>query len=95
MNLRNGVVYLPATKEEALDIETKLSKSTVQTSLFTGHKGTETSIKSFSGKDIEMMHIATHGFYWTEEESNRMGELRFIRNAANSDIVWQKNTTGN
>lgn len=33
-----------------------------------------------------MMHIATHGFYWTEEESNRMGELRFIRNAANSDM---------
>ena len=86
LNLRNGVVYLPATKEEALDIETKLSKSTVQTSLFTGPKGTETSIKSFSGKDIEMMHIATHGFYWTEEESNRMGELRFIRNAANSDM---------
>lgn len=78
MNLRNGVVYLPATKEEALDIETKLSKSTVQTSLFTGPKGTETSIKSFLER-YRMMHIATHGFYWTEEESNRMGELRFIK----------------
>ena len=86
LNLRNGVVYLPATKEEALDVESKLSKSTVQASLFTDQKGTETSIKSFSGKDVEIMHIATHGFYWTEEESKRMGELEFIKTSVNSDV---------
>ena len=86
LNLRNGVVYLPATKEEALDVESKLSKSTVQASLFTDQKGTETSIKSFSGKDVEIMHVATHGFYWTEEESKRMGELEFIKTSVNSDV---------
>ena len=86
LNLRNGVVYLPSTKEEALDIESKMLKSKIQVSLFTDKKGTETSIKSFSGKSMEIMHIATHGFYWTEEESKRMGTLEFIMNSANSDV---------
>ena len=61
---------LPATKIEAERIQKTLERMKVNTSLYTEKKGTEASFKALSGKRKDLLHIATHGFYWTEEEVN-------------------------
>ena len=60
--------YLPPTKIEAEDIEKALKSSAIKTKLYTDTTGTETSFKALSGKHIDIIHIATHGFYWKEHE---------------------------
>lgn len=60
--------YLPATKTEAENIEKALKSSVIKTKLYTDTTGTETSFKALSGKHIDIIHIATHGFYWKERE---------------------------
>ena len=41
-------------------------------------RGTEESFKALSGKNISILHIATHGFYWTETEARQTKDLDFL-----------------
>jgi CHAT domain-containing protein len=70
---RGGWVYLPGTKEEAEAISTTLSSRKVQNDLLEGENGTEESFKALGGAKKDVIHIATHGFYWTETETARSG----------------------
>ena len=70
---RGGWVYLPGTKEEAEAISSTLSSKKVQNNLLEGENGTEESFKALSGAKKDVIHIATHGFYWTETEAARSG----------------------
>ena len=79
LNLRNGAAYLPATKVEAEDINQSLKKTPIHSSLFTENIGTEASFKDLSGKKINLLHIATHGFYWTESEVKMKDHLNFLQ----------------
>ncbi len=79
LNLRSGVQYLPATKNEAEDICKALSDMRIKSTLYTDRIGTERSFKALSGKSPDILHIATHGFYWTEQEAKRMNRLDFLR----------------
>lgn len=63
---------LPGTKKEVERIQKTLKRMKVKTLLFTEKEGTEASFKALSGKRKDLLHIATHGFYWTEEEVNSM-----------------------
>ena len=63
---------LPSTKIEAERIQKILKQMKVKTVLYTKREGTEASFKALSGKRKDLLHIATHGFYWTEEEVNSM-----------------------
>ncbi len=63
--------YLPGTKTEAEAISTTLTSKRVQNELVEGELGTEESFKGLSGKKKNVIHIATHGFYWTETEAAR------------------------
>jgi CHAT domain-containing protein len=55
--------YLYGTLSEVKKIYDILKKNRIATVLYTDKKGTESSFKNLSGKDIDMIHIATHGFY--------------------------------
>lgn len=70
---RGGWVYLPGTKEEAEAISSTLSSRRVRNVLLEGENGTEESFKALSGAKKDVIHIATHGFYWTETETARSG----------------------
>ncbi len=70
---RGGWVYLPGTKEEAEAISSTLSSRKVHNDLLEGENGTEESFKALSGAKKDVIHIATHGFYWTETEAARSG----------------------
>ena len=70
---RGGWKYLPGTKEEAESISSTLTSKRVKNELLEGDAGTEESFKALGGARKDVIHIATHGFYWTETEAGRSG----------------------
>ncbi len=66
----NGWNYLSGTMDEVLNISSRMAKFDVDTTLYVGRKGSEKSFKNLSGKDVPILHIATHGFYIPESESS-------------------------
>ena len=78
LNLRDGVYELPATKIEAEEIDKALETAQIDTRLYTDTIGTEASFKAMSGSGVNALHIATHGFYWTEREAARLDGLAFL-----------------
>ena len=78
LNLRSGVSELPATKIEAEKIDKALETARIDTRLYTDTIGTEASFKALSGSGVNALHIATHGFYWTEREAAQLDGLAFL-----------------
>ena len=78
LNLRDGVYELPATKIEAEEIDKALETARIDTKLYTDTIGTEASFKALSGSEVNALHIATHGFYWTEREATQLDGLAFL-----------------
>lgn len=73
MGLRGGKEYLKHTKIEVDRIGEELNKAKWKCMLDTASLGTEESFKSLSGKNTNVLHIATHGFYYTKEEVDDNG----------------------
>lgn len=84
--LRSGVSELPATKEEVMTIDSTLAKAEIANKLYTGTLGTEASFKALSGAETDLLHVATHGFYWTENEANLMKQYSFLNSMSNSSM---------
>ena len=80
LNYRKGIAILPETLIEAVAIDSILKKRNIKNSLYTDIKGTEASFKALSGSGINILHVATHGFYWTEEETQYLDHLPFLSN---------------
>lgn len=78
LGLRGKVNYLPGTKTEADNITSTLLSGRVSTNLFIGDEGTEASFKDLSGKSVNLLHLATHGFFWNERSAKRHSYLNFI-----------------
>lgn len=72
LDLRAGWDYLPETLTEVNDIYSMLKKNNIQTKIFTDTLGTEASFKSIDHKPNSIIHIATHGFYYRENEVAEM-----------------------
>jgi CHAT domain-containing protein len=79
IGLRSGVEYLPGSHKEALLIDKLLKSNKVNDKLYLGEAGTETTLKALGGERVNMLHIATHGFYWSEREARRM-DFQFLNN---------------
>lgn len=60
-----------------------LSKKNIEYSIFKGYEGTEESFKSLSYSDVEIIHLSTHGFYWTNSQlkhkDNKSKDYSFMR----------------
>lgn len=84
--LRSGVSELPATKDEVMTIDSTLAKAEIANKLYTGTFGTEASFKALSGAGTDLLHVATHGFYWTEKEANLMKQYSFLNSMSNSSM---------
>ena len=69
-----GVNDLPGTLREATTISGLMDKSHFENTLTVGESGTEAAFKSISGQRRNILHIATHGFYWTKSEAERIAE---------------------
>ena len=78
LNMRSGVNYLPSTKDEAVEIDKTLRSKHVKTNLRTESLATESDFKNLDGKNVNLIHVATHGFYWTEREAKYHDDLSFL-----------------
>lgn len=72
MKLRGAQGYLPETKIEVERISKEFDKANKPCQLFTEKVGTEESFKALSGKKINNLHICTHGFYYSQEDADRI-----------------------
>jgi hypothetical protein len=86
----SGFDYLPGTKQEVQDIDELLSRqgSYDDVTTYTGGAGTESTFKTLTGHEIDVLHIATHGFYLSPQESGSMMEDASIISAANALISF-------
>lgn len=73
---------LPGTKKEVMSIDTTLTKAGVSCKTYTDSLATEAQFKGINGNSPDLIHIGTHGFYFTAKDtlSARPGESQF-RNA--------------
>ncbi len=71
LSLRNSYDYLEGTKKEADMIAKDMEQHCVPYIYYSGTDGTEESFKKLDGTRPKMMHIATHGFYFTEAETQK------------------------
>lgn len=79
-NSRYGVKYLPGTLKEV----TEISQSFHATPLvITDISGTEESFKSLAGSAIDIIHLATHGFFWSEEDAQKLDYVTFLSQSGN------------
>ena len=67
---------LPETRVEVDSITALLREGGIQATSFSGVRGTEESFLSLSGHAPRLLHLATHGFYYTPEEAQRVDFLR-------------------
>lgn len=63
INARGGFDHLNSTLEEVQEIDSLLNDKNILTTLYTGYDGSEKSFKNLSGKDVNMIHLSTHGMY--------------------------------
>ena len=65
---RSDFCDLPYTKVEVDHIMNKARENGMEVSCFSGREGTEEAFKSLSGRDVSIIHLATHGFYYSKKQ---------------------------
>lgn len=63
---RSVALDLPGTKKEIKDIQEILNKAHIQVQCKSAENATEESFKVLSGTHQNIIHLATHGFYWSD-----------------------------
>ena len=71
LSVRKGWDYLPGTMDEVNQISSVFSKAKINCDVFSSSNGNEESFKALSGNDIDIIHIATHGFYLTDPQAEQ------------------------
>ena len=71
---------LPGTYKEIQAIDKVLSSKKIATKIYSDDKGNEEVFKSMEGKSPEILHIATHGFYFPEPEIKLEDNFGFDNN---------------
>ena len=82
---RGKIQYLEGTKEEVIAIAEQLPDS-IRKIVYTDEWGTEEAFKNLSGKYLTLLHIDTHGYYWTQSVA-LMNSLSFLHNIENSSMI--------
>ena len=63
---RRGWRYLPGTDKEAKSISSMFTNHNIDVKLISGTSANEESFKALSGKGVNAIHIATHGFFLSD-----------------------------
>ena len=72
---RYGVKYLPGTLKEVEEIAQRFAN---RPRLITDISGTEESFKSLAGSSTDIIHLATHGFFWSEDDARKRDYVTFL-----------------
>ena len=91
------VADLPGTESEALEIDALLRKAGMDNTLRLGEDGTEAAFKDLSGRRENIIHVATHGFYWNgrqnqdeDDEETSMTRSGLLFSGANNTLKGGK-----
>lgn len=68
---RGSISYLPGTRTEVENIRQMLSDNLPDVQLKTDTQANEESFKALSGTHPHIIHIATHGFYWSDSTARQ------------------------
>lgn len=75
---RGGGDYFPdlsGTKIEVQTIGDLLNKHSIENRLYIGDKGTESAFKLLESAPHDLIHVATHGFFWHDQEALHYSEI--------------------
>lgn len=90
--------FLPMTREEVLSVEERLREAGISDlTCYVGIEGTEESFLSLGSPSPDILHVATHGFYYSPEDASRVPGLSGYKNAmrlsglvfAGGNAEWQ------
>ena len=81
---RGQVTYLRGTQKEIEDIRKKLQSKQIHVLSYDRNYATEESFKALSGTHTNIIHIATHGFYWEDYTAKK--EKFFTQRASYMDF---------
>ena len=68
--------YLQGTKEEIVKIENVLQRNKWQVTPYMGKNGTEESFLNMHGRSPRLLHLATHGFFYTPNKAEQVDYLK-------------------
>lgn len=69
LRVADGIKYLPGTRREADSIIKIIEDANkFQIESYLGKNGTETSFKKLGNTNQRMIHVATHGYFYSEED---------------------------
>lgn len=79
-NVRYGVEYLPGTKAEVEAIANDFkSVKNKKCKIITGIAGTEETFHAQANNHVDIIHLATHGFFWSEDDVERRNYVSFLK----------------
>ena len=80
LGVRGEFGPLTHTLSEVQYIDSLYKQHGIASKVYTGQDGSEPSFKHLSGQHITNLHIATHGFYWSESdmENSPKSFMRFL-----------------
>ena len=77
----DSIPLLPGSKKEVDTIEQILKSHQLKVESYTGKRGTEESFLNMSGQAPQILHVATHGFFYTPNEAQEIDYLRGYEDA--------------
>lgn len=88
---------LQGSRDEIAKIESILKRCKWQVTPYTEKNGTEESFLAMHGKSPRVLHLATHGFYYTSDKAERVNYLKGYTDAmslsglvlSGGNAVWQ------
>ena len=75
---RAGWKKLDGAKKEVVTISNILTKNHIQNTVYEGEKGNEESFRALSGQKNNILHIATHGFFYSSEVAQKKDYFRIL-----------------
>jgi CHAT domain-containing protein len=86
--LRGVIRYLPGSKREVESINAQMDASNIRYSTFVGYEGTELSFRGLQGSNINILHLATHGFFREDNSSNNF-DFRFLNDMKRQNFDFE------
>ncbi|UKK47306.1 CHAT domain-containing protein [Prevotella sp. E9-3] len=93
----DSIPLLPGSKKEVDAIEKIMKSHQLKVESYTGKRGTEESFLNMSGKSPQILHVATHGFFYTPDEAKKIDYLRGYEDAmsltglimSGANVAWR------
>lgn len=83
----NNFVYLPASYSEITDIDSIMKRTDVSSQKFIGENGSKKDFLSLSGTSADVIHVATHSFYWKSKVTTDHNVKRVLSKIDNTGVL--------